>query len=70
MENEIYWRITTITLIEDEKTGKPKKLREYYLVKGFTTRDAEAKVFEMNKNLALTWRISEVKETNFSGNIE
>lgn len=66
----MYWTVATVTMFPDEKTGKLKKLKESFLVKGFTPTDVEAKMYERNKNLASDWKISSISESKILEVIE
>lgn len=66
----MYWTVATVTMFPDEKTGKLKKLKESFLVKGFTPTDVETKMYERNKNLASDWKISSISESKILEVIE
>ncbi len=64
MDKNFYWYTVTIQfLIEDEQTGKVKKVKENYLVKAASVTDAEVQVANDLEGLISEYRILNVAES-------
>jgi hypothetical protein len=49
--------------LQDDETGRIKKIKEEKLVKGFSVTDVEAKVTKLYENFPNDWRITSVSES-------
>jgi hypothetical protein len=66
MDKSFYWYSVTIQfLTEDEQTGKIKKVKELYLVKGASITDAEVQVAKDLEGLMMDYRVLTVNESKF-----
>jgi hypothetical protein len=64
MEKNFYWYTVTVQfVIEDEQTGKVKKVKEIYLVKAASITDAETQVAKDLDGTMSDYRILTVTES-------
>jgi hypothetical protein len=61
-----YWYTVTIQfVVEDEQTGKIKKVKENYLTKAISVTDAEASVIKDLEGIMGEYRILKIDESRF-----
>lgn len=64
MDKSFYWYIVTVQFfVEDENTGKVKKIKEQYLVKAASITDAEVQVAKDLEGTIPDYRILTVTES-------
>lgn len=64
MDKNYYWyNVTVQFVIEDEQTGKIKKVKEIYLVKAVSITDAEVQVASEFEGFMYDYRILTVTES-------
>lgn len=64
MEKSFYWYTVTVQfVVEDEQTGKVKKVKEIYLVKASSITDAEFQVAKDLDGMMSEYRILTVTES-------
>jgi hypothetical protein len=61
--DEKYFIAKVTTDLDDENSGKIKKLREEKLVRGYNPTDVEAKVTKVYENYTQDWRITAIVES-------
>lgn len=67
MDKSYYWYTVTIQfVVEDEQTGKIKKVKESYLVKAVSITDAETQVVGDLEGLMSDYRILNVAESKIT----
>lgn len=61
-----YWYTVTIQfIVEDDQTGKIKKIKENYLAKAISVTDAEATVIRDLEGYSGEYRILKIDESRF-----
>jgi len=64
MDKSFYWYVVTVQFfVEDENTGKVKKIKEDYLVKAASITDAEIQVAKDLEGTIPEYRILRVTES-------
>lgn len=64
MDKNFYWYTVTVQfVVEDEQTGKVKKVKETYLVKAVSITDAETQVAKDLDGMMSDYRILTVTES-------
>jgi hypothetical protein len=64
MDKNFYWYTVTVQfVVEDEQTGKVKKVKEIYLVKAVSITDAETQVAKDLDGMMSDYRILNVAES-------
>jgi|GEM_PF-2044428 hypothetical protein len=66
MKNYYWYTVTIQFIVEDEQTGKVKKIKENHLTKAISVTDAEASVIKDLEGYMGDYRILKVDESRYT----